>query len=160
MYDCFVLYDDGDMKSDSGFTDRVSRARCVKTHTELLLFLFSLAKKKVHIDSSTEREAARNETISYAAYVLLAHRFKDSVEVAIQTKRRLGLLDFEPAIAEKDVLHETAKQNTPAGRGIKLALDRIERDKNDGACEANDYQCELSDGTPFCMYIHTRNMIH
>ncbi len=95
------------------------------------------ADQYLHFEKATaaDVEAARHETISYAAYRLLRHRFAGSV----------GADDILPALdARMDALgldkdFDSTDGDSPAALGNRIAATMIAYGLGDGANEQNDY---------------------
>ncbi len=80
-------------------------------------------------------QAAREETISYAAYRILVHRFQNSVGSATS----LPTFDAKMADLGYNINVTDTVGNTPAALGNRIAATVIAFGASDGANEANDY---------------------
>ncbi|GJM10257.1 MAG: hypothetical protein DHS20C11_25330 [Lysobacteraceae bacterium] len=85
-----------------------------------------------------DRETARNETISYAVFRLLNHRFADSPNSAI------SLANFESTLISlgHDPAVTTIAGDSPAAVGNRIAALLIAHGAGDGSNEQNDYANE------------------
>ncbi len=90
-----------------------------------------------HSESATavDIQAARDETISYAAYRLLKSRFANSVGAATS----LPSFDARMVALGYDMNFTDTIMNTPASLGNRIAETIISFGLTDGANEANDY---------------------
>lgn len=95
------------------------------------------AKQQLHQEkaSASDTEKARRETISYAAYGLLKHRFKGSPNVA-QTDTALDRLMLALGY---DLQNQADEGDTPAALGNRIARQVINFGLEDDANEQNDY---------------------
>lgn len=85
--------------------------------------------------SADDVAAARAETISYAAYRLLSHRFANSPgadESLAAFDARMASLGYDPGF-------EDTTGDSPASVGNRIAAVIIDHGMNDGASEADDY---------------------
>jgi hypothetical protein len=93
--------------------------------------------------SAADRDAARHETISYAAFRLLTHRFLESPgndpenpadpdNTTNRLRQRMLELGYDPDFND-------ATLNTPASLGVRIANTIIQFGLNDGANEQNGY---------------------
>lgn len=89
------------------------------------------------ISPPTDIESARDETISYAAYRLLLHRFQDSPGAEQSLGRFTALMNqlgYDPMITSTDY-----SSGSPAALGNYIAEKMIEFGLQDGSNEQNNY---------------------
>lgn len=90
------------------------------------------------VEEPTDIKSAREEAISYVAYRLLQHRFKNSPN-SVTTLNRFdslfSLLGFDPTIISDDY-----QNGSPATLGNYIAAKVIEYGMQDGANEQNEYE--------------------
>jgi hypothetical protein len=95
------------------------------------------ARTYLHHERATSSNLtnARNETISYAAYQVLKHRFANSPGAATV----LPSLNTKMTSLGYDIGFIGTEGNSPAALGNRIAATIIAFSSNDGANEANDY---------------------
>jgi hypothetical protein len=94
--------------------------------------------------AAVDRTAAQHETISYAAYRLLRHRFAASPNAALI----LAALDARMAALGYPTSVTTTEGNAPAAVGNRLAAQLIAGTMADGSREAQGYQAESGSYPP------------
>lgn len=95
------------------------------------------ALPEFHVPVPADLDAARNEAISFAAFRLLNHRFRNSVgaeESLANFRLLLGTLGYDESVTSIDYTTGSA-----AALGNYIAQKIIEYGLNDGSNEENDY---------------------